>query len=545
MKPLRWLAENDIRFPLVLIVYFAMHVIVRGMLSSSLTYDEAEQVYLSQGWQIGYNGQPPLYTWLQIPLLTIVGKASFALPLLKNFFLLLTYVCVYFSIARATANRFAGIVASAAMLTMPQIAWESHRDLSHTVAALFAASWLMLAIVNVYKRPTLANYAVIGLATAAGLLFKYNFAIVLVAFIAAALSIEDFRKRILDPRILFSIVIAAVLVGPHFWWAIQNLDTASSKALTQLLPREAMTLGDRVSTGLIRLAGSTFSCCSVTIAVFAIAFRDHWLKWVWKPASTTKPNALVSKELLATTKLVERSMIGIAAVLLMLVMSGNAVETKNHWLQPFLFLLPAYLVLRLTPFGDTRIGDSNRSVVSQIGGARILTTAGIFAASVLTVLVGRTMSASVRGDYSWLNMPFDRVADQVAALPDAPQLIVATNVRFAGNLKAHVGNTPVATIADLKTDSRLQEAVESGIVLLIFESADYTADARLQIGHAPMELQSYETRLPYRYGKESDGHSFRFCQFRKSHKVAMVADANESRPPQVVGPTRSSVHLKR
>ncbi|TWU60068.1 hypothetical protein Poly51_03420 [Rubripirellula tenax] len=525
MRFLRWLAATEYRFPILLLVYFGLHVLVRGMLSSSLTFDEAEQVYLSQWWEIGYNGQPPLYTWVQTPLLEVIGRASIALPLVKNAFLFLTYLCVYSAVTRICQSRSAGMVASAAMLTMPQIAWESHRDLSHTVAAVFAASWLLLAIINVHQRPTMVNYVAIGLATAAGLLFKYNFAIVLVAFIAAALSIESFRRRLYDRRIIVSIVLAVICIGPHYWWAIHHWETASSKALTQLVPSEWMPMGERITTGLIRLVWSTLSCCAVTIVIFAIAFRD--LGRVWWSQSRRSELAMYTIDEGRATELIERTIIGVTLLLVMLAVSGNAVETKNHWLQPYLFLLPIYLVLRLKRF----------VAMDEIGGARILTTAGVFGAVVLSVMVGRPISASMRGDYSWLNVPYSGLAERLELIPQRPAMIVATDVRTAGNLKAHLPAIPVVTVRDYRSRVSAKDETQHRVLLVVDRVNDGDADWPLYRMAEAMDRSidqvvavSTKIELPYRFGTGEDGHSFRVSDVRPLDGESEPADRIATSP---------------
>ena len=56
---MEWIAASRHRLPLVLALYFLVHVIIRVMLSNSLDFDESEQVFLSQFLALGYNSQPP------------------------------------------------------------------------------------------------------------------------------------------------------------------------------------------------------------------------------------------------------------------------------------------------------------------------------------------------------------------------------------------------------------------------------------------------------------------------------------------------------
>src|SRR5262245_33965904 len=67
-----------------LAAYFAGHVVLRLLLSNSLVFDESEQVLMSQAWRLGYGPQPPLYTWLQTAVFSVLGVNVFALTIVKN-----------------------------------------------------------------------------------------------------------------------------------------------------------------------------------------------------------------------------------------------------------------------------------------------------------------------------------------------------------------------------------------------------------------------------------------------------------------------------
>ncbi len=90
-----WLSATRWRMPVILIVYFSLHVAARSLVSPSLDYDESEQVFLSQCLSYGYNSQPPLYTWVQTGLFEILGYSVFSLAVLKNLLLCGTYLLVF------------------------------------------------------------------------------------------------------------------------------------------------------------------------------------------------------------------------------------------------------------------------------------------------------------------------------------------------------------------------------------------------------------------------------------------------------------------
>ena len=99
--------------------------------------------------------------------------------------LLLTFWFLFQAIEAVTDSIPLAIVGSLGMLTIPQIAWESHRDLTHTVAATCMTCAIFYCIVSMagqkFWKPWL-GYVCLGVIVAAGIMFKYNCGIVVVAF---------------------------------------------------------------------------------------------------------------------------------------------------------------------------------------------------------------------------------------------------------------------------------------------------------------------------------------------------------------------------
>jgi len=134
--------SHSLKFLFLLIGYFSLHILLRVLISDSLDYDEAEQALLGQWLLPGYTEQPPLYTWIQYFLFKVFGKNVFAISLLKNALLFLTYLFVYLSAARLLKDTRAAILTASSLLLIPQIAWESQRDMTLVVLVSWQRSTL-------------------------------------------------------------------------------------------------------------------------------------------------------------------------------------------------------------------------------------------------------------------------------------------------------------------------------------------------------------------------------------------------------------------
>ncbi len=222
--------QLTIKFLLILGCYFSLHILLRVMISDSLDYDEAEQALLGQWLLPGYTEQPPLYSWIQYSFFELFGKNVFAVSLLKNGLLFLTYVFVFFSGREILKDTHAAILATCSLLLIPQIAWESQRDMTHTTLVVCAASATLWQALRLVKKQNLANYCLFGLLLAIGFLGKANFALFLAILLLTLSTFAEGRKVLFSPKIVLSILIMVVLTGPYFLWMFNNQDIVFSTA---------------------------------------------------------------------------------------------------------------------------------------------------------------------------------------------------------------------------------------------------------------------------------------------------------------------------
>lgn len=466
-----WLLGRWYRLPLVFVIYLSLHVIVRLAISPALDFDESELVFLSQWWAAGYNNQPPMYTWIQSAVFSALGYSVFALASLKNLFLGGTYWLVYATTRVASSDRRVALVACLGLLTIPQIAWESHRDLSHTIAATFFAALVLYATVRVYRRPKTPAYLLLGLAVGGGLLSKYNLSMLIVALAMAALSLPGFRRRLLDRRLLWSVALAAAILAPHVRWMASNLELASSRTLATMGIAGGRGWVVDVATGIYALASSLLGCFALTAAVYLVCRRDarrsgsrgwrHGLGYrlgrpligpiggprrptadrgpsgagprpeAGTPASGEKltlAEAVRRYDRGAVTRLLERTLFLLAAMLLLLVLSGQMTEFKNRWIQPFVILVPIWVALRWQELSSRPALD------------RLALTSSLVMTTVLVAVVGRPLLSRDGRKPNQLNIDFERLVESWDA---APSLVIASDMRVAGNLRFRLPSTPV------------------------------------------------------------------------------------------------------
>ncbi len=266
---------------------------------------------------------------------------------------------------------------------------------------------------------------------------------------------------------------------------------------------------------------SLISCCAMTVCVFFGFF-------VRKQVASVDPR---TSDWAPSRQLIERFLLTVLAVLLLIVLSGNAVEFRNRWFQPFLCLLPAYLVLVFAPSVLVRRRAMNVSTAMTMGLMLV----------VLIAVIGRPISGGVLGRYCLLNIPYSEASRLIRARSfEAPQIIVTTDARAAGNMKIQNPDSIVISrdAKHLAEAIASQDRVKPLRVLALADSQSPAAIPRLaafaedvldgrMIG--PSNCQAID--VEYVYGAAGDTRHFLFSELEL--RPVSPSEANLAKLPGV------------
>ncbi len=423
--------QNDLtlKFFLALCGYFALHIALRVALSGSLDYDEAEQALLGQWLLAGYTEQPPLYTWIQYFLFALFGKNVFAVSLLKNGLLLLTYICVFFAAKEILRDTRSAMLAALSLLLIPQIGWESQRDMTHTTLVVFAAAATLWQAMRLIKTQSLTNYCVLGVLLGTGILAKPNYFLFVAVLLLTFFSFAECRKVILSKKILVSILITAAFVGTYVLWIVENQDIVFSA--THKFEREIDNYWNKgitslLVTSLLFLTPLWLIFLCLFPAGFALR-QNHQDGFHWK--------------------FISRYMLFLFLVLFVVVLAGKVTFVKDRWLQPLLFVTPIFFFARLSPIAitPTRCTLFLRIVAVAALAIYLAFTIRVVGASyaesfyrmkldIEFALNTRVVAAPYSGSFCRLNYPFNTLAEEMRRLGFANGLIISDNRFIAGNL---------------------------------------------------------------------------------------------------------------
>lgn len=405
------------KFPLFIVGYFILQVLVRLITTDSLVIDESEQVMLSQYFALGYNSQPPLYTWLQKLVFLVFGENVFAISILKNATLLAIYLFTYKSCLLVSKDRQKAALSAFGLLFLPQIIWEAQIDQIHTVLLTASAAALFYMFFYTVEKQNLRGYIFLGVACACGILAKYNFVVVIAALFVSMLFIQEYREKLLNRKLLISILVTGSLTLPHFSWFFRHMGLATTETMDRMSMEKQGTYLSDILHGSGELVLSYTAFTVIFLLLFFILFRKQ---------GKFARNAPVNLLLLYTIA----TFISVFIVILI----TQSTNIKERWLQPFLFLTPMLLFL---------MTDLKEVARKQI---QIYIATGLsFCAIVLLLIPLRVIFVDLNKKPHRENYPFVELAREIEKAGFDRGLILTEDKFVGGNLKLQFQDSMVIT----------------------------------------------------------------------------------------------------
>lgn len=400
-------SENGLTLTFLLLIgcYFGLHIVLRTTVSDSLDYDEAEQALLGQWLLAGYTEQPPLYTWMQYYLFQLFGKSVLAISLLKNSLLFFSYVFVFLSGRRILNDSRRAVLASCSLLLIPQIAWESQRDMTHTTLVVFAAAATLYCVLRLTEKRSLVNYFVLGILLGVGFMAKANYGIFMAVLCCTLCTTPEGRRVIFNRYILISLAVAILLTGNYLFWMFTNQEIVFSA--THKFKR---AVNNYYVEGPVSLVTNSFLFLAPLLFVWLLVFPSGYgLSDNFSPTFEEK--------------FIARYCGFVFLTLLLVVLAFKVTYVKDRWLQPLLFAAPLYFFSRVT---KEKISSGRFSAF-----LKIVTTA---AACVYIAFTIRVVGASYIERFCRMNYPFGAVAEDLRMAGFEKGLIISNNRFLAGNM---------------------------------------------------------------------------------------------------------------
>ncbi|MEM9232797.1 MAG: glycosyltransferase family 39 protein, partial [Pseudomonadota bacterium] len=264
----------------------------------------------------------PLFEWL-IKLMHMVTPGDIWSFLIVKYAALTLAAGFIHAAVRTYGSDREAFGTAVGMVLLYQVGWNFHQAFTHSALLLPAVSALIWAGLLSFRRPTMANMAILGLAVGLSLLTKYNSGLFILGYLLASLANPRIRTVILSKRFIIAPIVTGLIILPHALWFL-----AQSSAYTETL-ETTMGLegayGERLGEGLLSLIVATISFYVPWAFIIAPMARRRGLVWF-------------SEERLLVRSSVISLLIMVAAVVIFGM--GNVSE---RYLIPV--LLPAYVAV--------------------------------------------------------------------------------------------------------------------------------------------------------------------------------------------------------
>lgn len=346
-----------------LILYCAIHFLIRYLLSPNYTLDEAEQVLFGQSLEWGYRFRhPPLITWLSWATMTLTHNSRAAFFLLK-YAIMAGGLIAYFAAARIAIRdvRMAAL-ATFGLLTTFVMGWLPLVDLMHTVLLTTMLAAFLWIGERVLTKGSPRDYLLLAAITGLGILSKYVFLVLPVAFAAGVALTPRLRTRIKTGPLVLALVLALAIVAPYAWWSYSNEYSLFTLAKT-------ITKGQGPAFSPLDWVIGTGDLIWALIS-FALPFIVIFPLLYW-PAC--KKLGVVDTEDHDWLRLFEITMATGAAIMLVAVFFVGTEAFKARWMHQVMLPLPIYLFLRARIAG---VNDRNNKIFAAIALAFALLAVG-------------------------------------------------------------------------------------------------------------------------------------------------------------------------
>ncbi len=277
--------QKGLRFVGFLALLSFLAIITISQTKTSLELEDAEQSYYTQSWRLGYDDQPPLYTWLQKPINDFLGLSKFSLSFLRGVLYASTLVVLFLLGKKILKNKQKAELVVLSTALIPVFADFAFRRLSHTLLLCFAIVLSCLALAYLMDKKSIRNYVFLGICFGIGMLSKYNYVLFAAAVSIMVVFNKNLRNIVLDLKFIVSVTIGLLLFLPHLYWIF------SGDHIYQIQESVAFKMEDKAS-GIIVLTPilNTFLAFVQSTSLLILAtLLLLWLKKVkWRVHKDSK-----------------------------------------------------------------------------------------------------------------------------------------------------------------------------------------------------------------------------------------------------------------
>lgn len=332
------------------ILYGGVYSAIRLSISHNLPIDDVKSNVYAQTLELGYvPKQPPLYEWLLWLVQHVTGPTLPSFLILKYGLLAATFGFLYLVAKRIFADRRWVTLAALSPLLLYQIGWNLHEGVTQTIVLICAVAASTWAFMRLAERGTTGSYLLFGFTAGLGLISKYNYAGFLFVLLVSALLQPTLRARVLDWRMLVSLMACAAVTAPVLYWLIvehHDLVALYQSSIARMAEKNRLMatiigLGKTIYAPFAFL----FPLDAIVLVLFPGVVVAGWaaIKASVKPSSCQRPDWRLF--MLHIT-------LGGFVVLLFGAVATGATHYLERYMHPFFLLTPLWLLALVKEGGN-------------------------------------------------------------------------------------------------------------------------------------------------------------------------------------------------
>jgi hypothetical protein len=217
-------------------LYYGVAWLIRMLLLSGSSGDEAQLMLYGQGFSLGYDfGNPPIAGWIAALAERMVGPTLGATVAIRYGLLALFFAAMLAAAREAIADRRLAAAAALSPVAFWFLGWAAltvYMDSLALIAALAATVWLMLRLA---RAPTTAGFIALLPVVAVGMLGKFSYGPSLGLLILSGLAVPRMRAVVVDRRFWMAVAGGVILAAPAYAYVILEVDTWLAVAEARIL----------------------------------------------------------------------------------------------------------------------------------------------------------------------------------------------------------------------------------------------------------------------------------------------------------------------
>ena len=398
-----------------IILYIFIHLLVRMLFSQTLQVDDSEQIDHAQNLLLGYPiPQPPLYSWLSWIMFQIFGTGLLALTLLKYVIISATFWFTWLVSGQLFQHLQTRYIATFSYLLMPSFAWHMHQGFTHTILLGFGIILSLHALLSLKENGSIKNYLYLGLALGIGLMAKYSFLLFMVPLLISAISVASFRRVITDQKILLSIGVFILIIGPHAYWLTQHY-----QEIFLSIDQKLKVTSDNLLVDRIKSVGQFTGVAIAFVMPFSLIFIiNSWRKIFNIDKQASKDDS---------TRLLNRFYLIILVSVILLAIFVSMPHFKVRWFHPLMMIFPLWMLARIE-----RKTLLSKSIMRWFAVITIIFTVLILSIRIAQLTVGPELD-----QYGRLNRPIVETFDKLPASAIKGSIIKTEDKFIGSHLLSH------------------------------------------------------------------------------------------------------------